>query len=522
MRNLLVLLLLVVNCAMAGNGEARRFFRQARRAERRGDVKGACLLYCRAAGEDPTNPLYWLRCKTLADLSGVAPGNSGSQPAKEQDRSENPAVTEAGLAEALRPLPPWELKASEQRKDLDFQGTAQTLFALTARAYGLEAVFDSEYQPGAPFRFQLTNVGYREALRALELATGSFIIPLSEKLFLVAKDTAPKRAELEPNVSVALPIPSPVSLQEAQDLVRSVQQAMNLTRFNLDSQRRILVIRDRISKVLPAIALIHRLLRYSAQVMIQVDFLEVNATSSVEYGSILGTNFPLVNFSSFWRSTPTVPQGFSRFVGFGGGDSFLGVGVTDAGVMSTGNQSDLHTLLSSAIRTVDNKPATLHVGERYPVLSAAFLGQVEGQQYAIPPVVNFEDLGLILKLTPHLHDARELSLDIDAEFKVLTGESNNGIPVISSRKLQSTVRLREGEWAIVAGLIAGSLNRRISGPAGLSSIPLIGPLFRRNSRDAQMQSVILVLKPNLVYPPAVEKSAPSVWVGSENRPVTPL
>jgi len=62
------------------------------------------------------------------------------------------------------------------------------------------------------FRFQLQGVDYREALHDLEAATNSFIVPLTNKLFMVVKDTPQKRQEVEPAVAVEVRLPrSPTS-----------------------------------------------------------------------------------------------------------------------------------------------------------------------------------------------------------------------------------------------------------------------------------------------------------------------
>ena len=70
----------------------------------------------------------------------------------------------------------------------------------------------------------------------------------------------------------------------------------------------------------------------------------------------------------------------------------------------------------------------------------------------------------------------DVTLSVEAEFKVLGGAALNGIPVISNRSLKSDVSLKMGEWAVVAGLIDDEEARSIAGIAGLARIPLIGPL----------------------------------------------
>ncbi len=66
--------------------------------------------------------------------------------------------------------------------------------------------------------------------------------------------------------------------------------------------------------------------------------------------------------------------------------------------------------------------------------------------------MQFQDLGLNLQITPAVHADGEITLTIEADYNVLGGASNNGIPIISQRKFTGTVRTRTDDWAIIAGL----------------------------------------------------------------------
>ena len=85
-------------------------------------------------------------------------------------------------------------------------------------------------------------------------------MPISEKLVLVVKDTEQKRREVENTVAFSVPIPEPFTVQEAQELGRSVQQVMEIQRFAIDSAQRLAIFRDRVSKALPAQMLFRELL----------------------------------------------------------------------------------------------------------------------------------------------------------------------------------------------------------------------------------------------------------------------
>src|SRR5207237_603507 len=167
----------------------------------------------------------------------------------------------------------------------------------------------------------------------------------------------------------------------------------------------------------------------------------------------------------------------------------------------------------------DGLPASLHVGDKYPILTSGYFGQIPstgGQVYTPPPSFTFEDLGVNIKVTPHIHDMNDVTLDLETEFKVLGNGSLNGIPVISN------VRLREGEWGVVAGLMSSSEVRTIHGLAGISAVPVLGQLLHQNNKDESTTEVLLIIKPTLLNVPPNQFVAPAIWTGPDTRPLTPL
>jgi type II secretory pathway component GspD/PulD (secretin) len=116
----------------------------------------------------------------------------------------------------------------------------------------------------------------------------------------------------------------------------------------------------------------------------------------------------------------------------------------------------------------------------------------------------------------------EVTLDVDAQFKTLGSSSSNGIPVIDSRQYQGKVRLKNGEWAVVAGLVNTMDAETPTGIPGLSSLPLIGGLFTHHTHEQDRSETLLVLKPHLVSLPPWENATPALWTGTETRPVSPF
>jgi type II secretory pathway component HofQ len=529
---LIALCLLTAGALLAAEPSAAQLFAKGRKAENAGHMAEAYILYSEAAAKEPGNRDYWMRCQAvrsraeLEELLAAPIGPPGPATAA-APLPEFPPPTPEDLAAARQPLPPTQLKAQSGLKDFDLNGNAQQLFEAVARAFGLECIFDNDYQAGAPMRFHLTGVDYRDALHGLEAVTGSFIVALSDLRFMVVKDTAAKRTEREPVAAVIVHLPEAVTPQEFTEIIRDVQQAMAVEHVAQDTQNNTVILRDRISKVLPARDMFENFMRPRAQVMIEVRFLEISRNSDITYGLTLPTQFPLLALTNWFNNQPSIPQAINGLLSFGGGKTLLGLGVMDAASVATMSVGTGNVLLESAIRSVDGQPASLHVGDRYPIVTSGYSGgtaatTASGSSYSLPPAFTFEDLGLTMKVTPSVHNVEDVSLDIDAAFKVLSGTSVNGLPVISNRQIKSQAQLKFGEWAMIAGLLNTQEARTIAGVAGLARIPFLGPLTSTHDHSKNDNQVVILIEPRLLTPPPNATRSWTFHLGSDTKPITPL
>lgn len=526
MSRALLLCLLATLAVWAGSPTAAQLAKEAKKAERSGDVVRAYLLYSQAAALDPDHPDYWVRAvalRTRATLDAkVLPlpaslnKTSSEAPAVPAAPGFSTSISDQELEELRRIKPPADLKALPGTKTLDLRGDARSVFDQAARAFGLGTAFDHEYpEGGRALRLHLDDVDYRAALHSVEAATGSFVFPMGQRLVMVVKDTPQKRTEREPTLAVTVPVPLTVEPQEAQEVGRAVQQAMEIQRLAVDANRHMVLIKDRISKVRPAQALFEQLAHTRPQVIIDLDFLEVDRSNLLTYGLLGPSQFPIIYLGTSTSSSQLqtyMMQSLSKlFVGH----AVFGLGlIADFQLFATLNQSYSRTLLSAQLRALDGEAASFHVGDKYPVTTASFTGGLRG----VAPSFNFEDLGILMKLTPHVHGTEEVSLDLEAELKVLSGQALNGVPLISTRKLQSKVRVREGQWAILSGLLTNSDTLQLSGPPVVIRLPFL----RKTDHNRTSTEVLLLMRPRLVSGPPDLTLTRALWIGSEARPQIPL
>ena len=103
-----------------------------------------------------------------------------------------------------------------------------------------------------------------------------------------------------------------------------------------------------------------------------------------------------------------------------------------------------------------------------------------------------------IDITPYTHHNDDVSLDLAIEVSSISGTGFGGLPTIGNRSITTTIRLRDGETNILAGLIRDDEREVMEGIPGLSNLPLIGRLFARNQRETQETDIIGTLTPRII------------------------
>ncbi len=150
----------------------------------------------------------------------------------------------------------------------------------------------------------------------------------------------------------------------------------------------------------------------------------------------------------------------------------------------------------------------MKIGEREPTASGSFQPGIGG--VGINPLVNTQftyiDVGVNVELTARVHDNNEVSMHIALDISNITGTVNLGginEPIIGQRKIDHDLRMREGEVALLGGLINQQDDKTITGIPGLSSIPLLGKLFSGSSVDHNKDELMIILVPHIVRRPEI-------------------
>jgi general secretion pathway protein D len=515
--------------AEAADPVAARLARGAREAQKSGQLVRAYLLYQAAAARDPHNSTYRANCDALAPAAKLltkadiqnADVSAEIKAAEVEPVGGEPPVELASLSvwqhdESLQPLPHL-LAKTEQPASFDIRGDEKSLFQQVAATYGIRPIFDPQLDVRNDIRFQIEKAEFRTVMEALTAVTHTFIFPISQHDFFVARDTELKRNELEPNILLTFPLPNALEQKDLLEAANAVRSVLNLRAVGWDSANRTVMIRDRYTRARVARSLLDALLLPKPQVSFEVQFLTFDSDRSYHYGLAMQTSFTLGYFGHI-GGFQTIPAMFStamNFATFGGGATLFGVALTNATVFATYSKSVSNNVFDATVVVADGQTANFHVGDKWPIPQTLYTGFQQSSNSIYNPIgqVTLEDLGIILKMTPHVDGSGGISLDLEASYKALGTQTINTVPSILQREFKGSVNMREGEWAVIAGMDLNMQNVSRNGLYGITQIPGLNQFLSENTRETQISNTLIVIKPTITRLPMSPWISPQYLLG---------
>lgn len=413
------------------------------------------------------------------------------------------SVTRAGrtelqsLIERTRDLPAPGLELPEDVKlpaSLVFGNgaTSRAVFLAVGRFANLSTIFDAAFRD-QPLSIDLRNATLSDALKALTASTRTFYKITAPKTITIVPDTPAKRREYEESIIRTIFL-SNADLKETIDLLRivvDIRQISPVTATNSVS------IRDTPERVAAAVKLITAIDKARPEVVIDVELLEVDRTKLREYGlQIASPGSPGISGAADINRDDFRLASLKSLTA---ADVFLS-GIPGLYYRLLKNDSATRALANPHLRTTEGMTASARFGEEVPVPVTTFAPIAAGGVNTQPITsYTYRNVGVNIDITPRLHHDDEVSLTVKVTLSSLGRSAGfGGLPTFGNREISTTIRLKDGETNMLAGLIRDEERTVLSGVPGLSDIPMLGRLFANNRRETQQTDIILTLTPHIV------------------------
>ncbi len=431
-----------------------------------------------------------------------------------------------------------------ERKNFGFRGDSRTLLTQVAKAYGITATIDDSVQ-SRRLHFEIDKVNFAEAMESATRVTKTFWIALSGSQIYVVADTLENRRNFERLAIRTYYLTDVTSPQELGDIVNALRTILEIRFIAADNQQSTITIRAPLPIVEAASQMIESLAGGRPQMLLDVRVYQISSSLVRQLGTQLPSQFTLFNISpalvaslgagaqnlvnqlissgGINQANSTAIQALlaqlqqntqnpllsTPFATFGGGLTLTGVSATPPiAVNISVNESDVRNLEHVSLRTSQNNPAVLKIGERYPIVNATFapiynssaISQVLGNQtYTAPfPSFNFEDLGLNMKATPIIHSNTDVSLKIELNIRTLGNQTVNGIPIILNREYTGSITLKNEESGVVAGLLSKEDSRSLAGYPFLSRVPVATYATAEHTKNENDDELLIVMTPHIL------------------------
>ncbi len=331
------------------------------------------------------------------------------------------------------------------------------------------------------------------ALESVTRSTRNFYRVTAPRTVTVIPDTPAKRTEYEEEIVRTFYV-SNADLEETVNMLRLV---LDLRRLSVVTATGSLSIRDTPERVAAAARLIAAVDKAPPEVVIDVELLEVDRQRLRAYG----LQFASAGSAGI-EGTASVDAGGGLFVDELGSLTAADIFVAELPSLFyrlVKQDRQTHTLANPHIRTTAGETAEAQFGDRVPVPVTQFVPFGGGGLPQQPTTsFNYLDLGVNIGITPYIHHNDEVSLDLLIEVLTSGADGYGGLPTFGNRSIETTIRLRNGETSILAGLIRDDEREVMEGIPGLSDLPIIGRLFARNRLETQETDIIVTLTPRIV------------------------
>ena len=379
-------------------------------------------------------------------------------------------------------------KAGKRKVTLDFrEAQLQQIFDVLSRVSGINFVMDRDIKLDQKLSINLRETSIEAALHAVLLTNQLEHQVLDGNTVLIYPNTAAKVKMFQELTVRAFNVTN----ADVRALANSIRTMVRPRELIVDERQNILIVRDSAD----GIRLVERLVALQdvaeAEVMLEVEVLEVSRNRLRELGVSFPDKLVLAPLASQAGAALTLAD-LQSLRG-----SSLGATVSPLTLNAQNGVLDARILANPRIRALNREKAKVLIGNRVPSVTSVITATG-----IVSESVSYLDVGLKLEVEPTIHAGSDvlirLALEVSNIVNSQTTKNGTTTYTIGTRGASTTLRLRDGENQILAGLISNEERNSGSSIPGLGDLPIAGRLFGSKRDDVTKSEIVLSITPKIV------------------------
>lgn len=399
--------------------------------------------------------------------------------------------------------------ASDKPVTLNFKNTnIKEVFELLSKLSGINILFDEEVR-AQPVTVFMKDVSFPYALNLLLSTNKLFMKKLSADTIIIIPKTKAKMDQYQDLVMKTFYLTN----AKAKDVVNLLRSMLDTRKVYVNEVLNSVTLRDTPEKMKLVEKVIAANDLKEAEVILDVEILEIARTKSLKYGwNFAGDPFASARVQGAGTSGLTLAElsNLSR-------NNIL-MTVPSVVVNLMKQDSDAQTLANPRVRVLNNKKAEFHIGDRIPIQTSTSQGvAVGGIQTS---TFEYKDVGIKLNIEPTIHLSNTVTLTMKLEISTLGDALDFGGGQkqykFGTRRTDTTINLRDGETVIIGGLIKDEERKQSTKIPLLGDIPILGKLFSSSDDGTIKTDILMSITPNIVRSMELpDKDIQSFWSGTE-------
>ena len=411
--------------------------------------------------------------------------------------------------------------ASDKPINLNFPQAKpiKQIYRALADAAGINVIFDPQLKDDN-VSIVLSSIEFQKALETLLRQENHFYKIIDTRTILIAADTPQNRKTYE-DLVIRTFFLSNADVTEVANALRALLQT---TRISINKAENSVTLRDTADKVAVAERIVLQNDKQVAEVVVDVELLQVNTGKLQDLGLELTPRIISASIPAPGGTTNLgAPLGAGQFnwsqlqqIAV----SSIGFTIPSATLTFIKDNTNAELLAKPQLRISEGQKAQLLIGSKVPVPVTSFnTSNVSGSNVVPITSYQYQDVGIKIEVEPRVHHNKEVTLKLMVEVSNQEGNAPGTTqPQFGTRTISSNIRLKDGETNFLAGLYRldkSEINKTIP---WVGDIPIVGLLFSHKTNDHRTTDLVLTLTPHIIrIPDVTEEDVTPYFVGTDSN-----